>query len=764
MSRNHREGPNDQGFTSTRLTTQIEIEDSLSRLRQAFVPLSFDYPPPQIESVKQILQNLKTGAVTVTDVPAPIVRPGFVMVRTAASLISAGTERMTVEAGQKSLLGRAVDQPALVKQVIQKAKTEGVLNTISAVRSKLGSLVALGYSAAGTVVEVGEGVTEFHPGDRVACAGVGYASHAEVLAVPKNLCVRLPEELSFDAAACSTLGAIALQGVRLAEPTLGEFVVVIGLGLIGQLTVQLLKANGCRVFGIELDANKIKLARSLGADDGCAPDEEAKQRVMEWSRGRGADAVLITAATPSSNQPVELAGEISRQKGRVVAVGAVGLNIPRKPYYDRELTFRISMSYGPGRYDPEYEERGHDYPLGYVRWTEGRNIEAFLDLVAEGSVDVEALITHRFRLAESEEAYRLITGDEPYLGILLQYDTTREMGSRVLLPGKTSDPNASVRLGLIGAGGYAKAMLLPNFKSAGVEFRSIATASGVTARSVGEQHGFRSCVSRAEEVIDDEETNLIVIATRHDTHAKLAQLGLERGRHVFVEKPLALNEDELSGVIGAAERSAGQLMVGFNRRFSPAAIAAKEMFASSTTPLSINYRVNAGHVPPGHWAHHPQEGGGRIIGEVCHFIDLMHFITGSLTTKVYAEAVSGGNRDVVNDDSVFITLRFANGSNGSIAYLAEGDRAMAKERIEIFGGGKSFAIEDFRGTTIFQNGRETRTKLREQDKGQRDEVRAVCEMVREGKAAPIALVDLVTTTRATFRILDSLRTGLAVEV
>ena len=719
---------------------------------------------PQSKVLKQILQNLKTGAVMVTDVPAPVTRCGFVSVRTAASLISAGTERMTVEAGQKSLLGRAVEQPALVKQVIQKARTEGVLNTIDAVRSKLGSLIALGYSAAGTVIEVGEGVTEFHPGDRVACAGVGYASHAEVLAVPKNLCVRLPEELSFDAGACSTLGAIALQGVRLAEPTLGEFVVVIGLGLIGQLTVQLLRANGCRVFGIELDANKIKLARSLGADDGCAPDDEARRRVTEWSRGRGADAVLITASNPSSNQPVELAGEISRQKGRVVVVGAVGLNIPRKSYYDRELTFRISMSYGPGRYDPEYEERGHDYPLGYVRWTEGRNIEAFLDLVAAGSVDVEALITHRFQLAESELAYQLITGDEPYLGVLLQYDTSREMGSRVPLPGKTSASNASVRLGLIGAGGYAKAMLLPNFKAAAAEFRSIATASGVTARSVGEQHGFGFCVSTAEEVIDDEETNLIVIATRHDTHARLAQLALNRGRHVFVEKPLALSEDELAGVIGAAERSPGQLMVGFNRRFSPAAVAAKEFFTNRTTPLSINYRVNAGRVPSGHWAHDPQEGGGRIIGEVCHFIDFMHFVTGSLTTRVYAEAISSSNQDVVNDDSVFITLHFADGSNGSIAYLAEGDRAMAKERIEIFGSGKSFVIDDFRGTNAFQGGRETKTKLREQDKGQSDEVRLVCEMVREGKPAPIALEDLATTTRATFRILESLRTGLPVEV
>ena len=713
--------------------------------------------------MKQILQNLKTGAVAVTDVPAPVVRPGFVTVRTAASLISAGTERMTVESGQKSLMGRAFDQPALVKQVIEKARNEGVLNTIDAVRSKLESFIALGYSAAGTVLEVGAGVTEFRQGDRVACAGVGYASHAEVLAVPKNLCVRLPAHVDFDAAAFSTLGAIALQGVRLTEPTLGESVVVIGLGLIGQLAVQLLKANGCRVFGIDLDEKKVELARQLGADLGCAPGDDTKRSVMEWSRGRGADAVLITAAS-SSSQPVELAGEISRAKGRVVVVGAVGLNIPRKPYYDRELTFKISMSYGPGRYDPEYEERGHDYPFGYVRWTEGRNIEAFLDLLAEGRVSVEPLITHRFKLAESERAYELITGSEPYLGVVLQYEIERALEHRIPLATKPIGPASGVRVGLIGAGGYAKAMLLPNLKAAGAEFQSIATASGVTARAVGQQNGFRFCVSTAGEVIDDEQTNLIVIATRHDLHAKLAQRGLESGRNVFVEKPLALNDEELAGVIAAAQQSQGQLMVGFNRRFSPLALKARELFSDRATPLSINYRVNAGRAPRGHWAVDPKEGGGRIIGEVCHFIDFIQFITGSLTTRVYAEAISTSNQDVNSEDSVFITLRLADGSNGSIAYLAEGDRALPKERIEIFGTGKSFVLDDFRSGSAWQNGRETKTKLRAQDKGQKDEIRAVCAMVRDGGQSPIALDDLATTTRATFRILESLHTGLPVEV
>ncbi len=718
--------------------------------------------------MKQVLQNLKSGTVTVTDVPAPVTRPGFVLVRTAASLISAGTERMTVEAGQKSLIGRAVEQPALVKQVIQKARSEGVANTFNAVRSKLASLVALGYSAAGKVIEVGEGVTEFRPGDRVACAGVGYASHAEVLSVPKNLCVRLPDVVSFDAAAFGTLGAISLQGVRLAELTLGESVVVIGLGLIGQLTVQLIKAHGCRVFGIDLDQNKIELARKFGADDGCAPDDDVKRRVFAWSRGRGADAVLITAAT-ESNQPVELAGEISRAKGRVVAVGAVGLTLPRQPYYNRELTFKISMSYGPGRYDPEYEERGHDYPFGYVRWTEGRNIEAFLDLLADGRIDVAPLTTHRFSLDETERAYQLITGElnEPYLGVILQYDTERELEPRIQLAAsqtQSATPAPSVRVGLIGAGNYARAMLLPNFKTAGAEFHSIATASGVSARQVGERFGFRNCVSGADEVLTNDEINLVVIATRHDSHAELVRRALERGRHVFVEKPLALNDEDLDKVIAAATPSNGQLMVGFNRRFSPLARSAQEFFKDRQTPLSINYRVNAGRVPPGHWAHHPSEGGGRIIGEVCHFIDFIQFMTGSLVARVFAESISSRTHEIVSEDSVFITLRLADGSNGSIAYLAEGNSALPKERIEIFGDGKSFVIEDFRSAAAYENGREKKTKLREQDKGQRDEVRAVCAMVREGKPSPISLEYLATTTRATFRIRDSLRTGLPVEV
>jgi predicted dehydrogenase/threonine dehydrogenase-like Zn-dependent dehydrogenase len=717
--------------------------------------------------MKQVLQNNKTGRMSVIDIPTPIVQRGRVLVRAAASLISAGTERMAVDEGKKSLIEKARERPELVKQVIEKARNEGLVKTFNAVRSKLGSSNALGYSAAGIVMSVGDDVTEFRAGDRVACAGAGYASHAEVLSVPKNLCVRLPDDVSFDAGAFGTLGAIALQGVRLAEPTLGESVVVIGLGLLGQITVQLLKANGCRVFGIDLDPAKVELAGELGADGAAVSDENVKRAVLDWSRGRGADAVLITAATPS-NQPVELAGEISRLKGRVVAVGLVGLDIPRNLYFKRELSLMVSMSYGPGRYDPEYEERGHDYPLAYVRWTENRNIEAFLDLVAEGRINVERLITHRFSIEEGESAYQLIAGEtkEPYLGIILRYDTERELERRIVVrSAKASVGKASaVRVGMIGAGNYAQAMILPYYKAEGMDFRAITTATGVTARDIAEKYGFNYCAASTDEVLDDRLVNLIVVATRHDLHAELARRALVNGKHVFVEKPLALHEEELERVLDAASNSDGRLMVGFNRRFSPLALKAKEFFAGRQAPLSISYRINAGRIPKSHWTQDPHEGGGRIIGEVCHFIDLMHFLTGALTTRAYAESITSRNQEMVDEDNVFITLRFSDGSNGSIAYLSEGDRSLPKERVEIFCEGKSFVLDDFRSATSYQGGREESTKPRQQDKGQADEARIICMVVLEGGQAPIALDDLAATTRATFRIRESLRTGEVMDV
>jgi polar amino acid transport system substrate-binding protein len=531
---------------------------------------------------------------------------------------------------------------------------------------------------------------------------------------------------------------------------------VIGLGLVGQLTVQLLKANGCRVFGLDLDHARVALALELGADKASVSSETSAKEIEAWTRGHGADAVLITAAT-DSNEPVELAARVSRLKGRVIVVGMTGMNIPRAPFFSRELKLVISMSYGPGRYDPEYEERGHDYPLPYVRWTEKRNIESFLELIGDGRINVERLTTHRFSIAEADRAYQLISGElrEPNLGVVLNYDPEAEVARKISLGAATPvrKPGQSIVLGVIGAGGYVPAMLLPHFKTEGVELRSIATASGISAHDVGKRFGFAFAVSSADEVLDDPEINLIVVGTRHDLHAELARKALEQNKDVFVEKPLALNDEQLDAVLDAAGNSSARLMVGFNRRFSPLAQRAKEFFDGRDTPLSMLYRVNAGRIPREHWTQNAEEGGGRIVGEVCHFIDLMQFLTGAPPVSVFAEPVSAKSSKIVDADSVFITLRFADGSNGAVAYVSEGDKGLAKERLEIFGAGRVFVLDDFRRATLYKDGREKQVALKMQDKGQQAQVRAICKRT----SAPIGVDELAATTRATFRVLDSLR-------
>ncbi|HKU74104.1 MAG TPA: bi-domain-containing oxidoreductase [Pyrinomonadaceae bacterium] len=706
------------------------------------------------------MQNRKTGRPFVGEVPVPALTRGRVLVRTVASLISAGTERAAVELVSKGIVKEARQRPDLVKAVVAKVKNEGLLNTFASVRDKMAASQSLGYSAAGVVAAVAEDVTEFQVGDRVACAGVGFASHAEVLSVPKNLCVRLPENVSFESGAYGTLGAIALQGVRLAEPTLGESIVVIGLGLVGQLTVQLLKANGCRVFGLDLDQSRVSLALELGADKAVVSNDETAKEIEAWTRGNGADAVLITAAT-DSNQPIELAARVSRLKGRVIVVGMTGMDIPRAPFFSRELKLVISMSYGPGRYDPEYEERGQDYPLPYVRWTEKRNIESFLELIGDGRVNVERLTTHRFPITDADRAYQLISGNlqEPNLGVILNYDPEAPVLRKISLGAATPVRKSakSVVLGVIGAGGYVPAMLLPHFKSEGVEFCSIATATGISAHDVGKRFGFTYAVSSADEVLDEPSVNLVVIGTKNDTHAELARGALERNKHVFVEKPLALNDQQLESVLEAVAGSSAKLMVGYNRRFSPLVQRAKEFFSNREAPLSLLYRVNAGRIPNEHWMQNAQEGGGRIIGEVCHFIDLMQYLTGALPVSVFAESISANSSKIVDADSVFITLRFADGSNGTIAYISEGDKGLAKERVEIFGGGKVFVLDDFRRATLYRDGREEQVTLKAQDKGQQTQVRQVCANVLEGGPPLISIDDLASTSRTTFRVLDSLR-------
>jgi polar amino acid transport system substrate-binding protein len=709
--------------------------------------------------MKQVLQNRKMGKASVVDVPVPVLQHGRVLVRTAASLISAGTERAATESVRKGLVTEARERPDLVRSVIERVRTDGLRTTIEKVREKLAMSQPLGYSASGIVIEVAPDVTGFRVGDRVACAGLGFASHAEVLSVPKNLCVHLPNKVDFPQGAFGTVGAIALQGVRLAEPRLAESVAVIGLGLIGQLTVQLLKANGCRVFGIDLDDKRVELSKRLGAEAGCISGDNARDEVLSWSRGRGADAVIITAAT-ESNQPIVLAGEISRMKGRVVVVGQTGMEIPRDLFYRRELSLHLSMSYGPGRYDPDYEERGNDYPFAYVRWTENRNIEAFLDLLASNAVDVNPLITHRFSIDQAEKAYDVIAGEnrDPHLAVLLEYDTQREIRTDVeLSPERVRVLQSSVRLGVVGAGNYTRSMLLPHFKAAGAEFFSITTASGVSAIDVGRKFEFRRSVAGADEVLADKDVNLILIGTRHDSHADLTTRALAAGHNVFVEKPLALNDEELQRVLEVARTASGALMVGFNRRFSPLAIAGKEFFEQRTTPLSILYRVNAGRIARDHWIQDPDQG-GRIIGEACHAIDLMQFWIGAPPVSVFVVPVRGNSHAVVDADSVFITLQFADGSNGCVAYLAEGDKGLGKERVEIFGSGKVFVLDDFRSATFSEKGTARTKTLRAQDKGQQEQARRVCEAVRSGTSL-YTLEELAATARATFRAIDSLRSG-----
>lgn len=713
--------------------------------------------------MKQILQSRKTGKPFVADVPVPALQRGGVLVRTIASLISAGTERAAVENLSKGLVHEARQRPDLVKAVVTRVKTEGLISTVTAVREKIAASQALGYSAAGEVIEVGSDIDEFKVGDRVACAGVGFASHAEVIAVPKNLCAHLSDEVSFEDGAFGTLGAIALQGVRLTQPTLGESVVVIGLGLVGQLTVQLLKANGCRVFGLDVDPERVKLALDLGADMAALSDGEASRKISSWTCGHGADAVLITAAT-ESNQPVELAASVSRLKGRVVIVGMTGLDIPRQPFFARELSLTISMSYGPGRYDADYEQRGHDYPLPYVRWTEKRNIESFLELVATRKVNVGPLITHRFAITEADQAYDLIARQRNYLAVVLNYDVRKEVSRRVEIKSVARDKQSFVHLGVVGAGGYVPAMLLPHFRQEGVSFESIATGSGISAIDVGKRFGFRSAVSSATEVMDDAGTNLIVIGTRHDLHAQLAVEALKRDKHVFVEKPLALNDEQLDEVVVTAENSRGTLMVGFNRRFSPLARKASEFFSSRSTPLSMVYRINAGRIDKSHWIQHSSEGGGRIVGEVCHFVDLMQFLTSSRPISVFASSIGARSDQVIDADSVLITLYFADGSIGTIAYCAEGDKALPKERLEIFGDGRSFVLDDYKRASMYKNGKEERLELRSQDKGQAEQVKAVCAALLSATAPPISLDELEATTRTTFRILDSLKSQQPIEI
>jgi predicted dehydrogenase/threonine dehydrogenase-like Zn-dependent dehydrogenase len=710
--------------------------------------------------MKQVIQNFKTGELSVAEVPLPALARGFVLVRNHFSLISPGTERATVSTAQASLLGKARQRPDLVRQVLESVRKEGIAETLKRVRTKLETLKELGYSSAGTVLASMDTEGRFKPGDRVACGGGGYASHACIVTVPQNLAVKVPGTVGLDAAAFTTLGAIAMQGVRQANPRLGEFVCVIGLGLLGQITAQILRANGCQVFGVDTAERMVALAAETGCHAACTrSDVGLASGLAAFTGGHGFDSVIITAATQSTD-PIDLACDILRQKGVIVVVGAVPMNIAREPhFYKKELELKISCSYGPGRYDATYEEESRDYPYGYVRWTENRNMEAFVRLLENRSVDVQSLVTHVFDIEGAKKAYDIVTGKmpEPHLGILLKYPGPAETPALEYRPQARQYSRSTPTVSFIGAGSFAQKFLIP-FARESSELISVVTSRGVTAKNVGEKFRFHSYSTDVDHVFADPEVNTVFIATRHNTHASFATAALVAEKNVFVEKPLAIHEDELAQVLDVASGSrAGRLMVGYNRRFSPLACRAREVFERVAEPLLINYRVNAGFLPREHWTQ-TEEGGGRILGEVCHFVDLMQFLTGSAPVIVYAMSVAAENLQMPDRDNILISVRFQNGSIGQIGYTACGDKLLGKERIEIFAGGQSFIIDDFRRGEHYIGS--SRRMLKLPGKGHREEIEAFLHAVHGGHPSPISLESLALTSATTFAILDALRTGL----
>lgn len=717
--------------------------------------------------MKAVLQNFKTGDMVVEDVPPPTLKADGVLVSNVASLVSAGTEKAIIELAKMNPLQKARARPDLVKKVLAKAGQEGLLATGRIVMNLVSAPLPLGYSCAGIVTQAGSRVADIAPGTRVACAGLGYANHAETVYIPRNLLVPIPDNVSFEDAAFVTVGAIALHGVRQAELTLGETVVIIGMGLVGQITAQICAASGCRVFCIDLDQSKVDLAKSLGADDGIASGDNAalKGAVMTFTNGKGADAILITAGTKSS-APISLAPELARDRARVVAVGDVGHDVPRRAYYEKEIDLRQSRSYGPGRYDPNYEEKGQDYPLGYVRWTENRNMEAFLDLVARGRVQLKPLLTHRFEVAEAQKAYDLLLGEtkDPYIGILLDYDPDKKQSSNVQIASAKirAKKDGEVSLGVIGAGQFAQGVLLPALKSVnGVNFHSFATGSGLTSVNVARKYGAVNCTSDYNEILADPAVDAILIATRHDSHASMVASALRAGKHCFVEKPLAIDQAGLDEVIKAQKESGCTVLTGFNRRFSP--LAQRLRNEMSGNRLVMQYRINAGFIPGSHWHQDTETGGGRIIGEVCHFIDTMQFICGADPVSVSVKALTDGNSPS-DPDNIVVSLTFSDGSVGSISYIASGDPSFPKERVEVYGGGKTAVIDNWRKLLIQGHGKKIKQRCWLQaEKGHTQEMAAFIEGVRKGEPA-ISFESQVLTTKATFAIQKALRESGALQV
>ncbi len=704
--------------------------------------------------MKQIIQSFKTGETILEEVPAPQVKRGSVLIQTTRSLVSLGTERMLVEFGKSNLISKARQQPEKVKQVLDKVKTEGLMPTMEAVFKKLGEPLPLGYCNVGKVIAVGEGVSEFKVGDRVASNG----QHAEFVCIPKNLVAHIPENLSDNEAAFTVIGSIGLQGIRLLEPSLGETIVVTGLGLIGLMTAQLLSANGCRVIGIDIDDSKLEMAKKWGIIPVNPKNNDVVKFVEDVTNGIGADGVIITASA-KTNDIISQAAQMSRKKGRIVLVGVVGLNLSRAEFYEKELSFQVSCSYGPGRYDESYEEKGQDYPLAFVRWTEKRNFEAILQALSSGKIKVKELVTEEVALEDYLKIYGEI-GSSKSIASLLKYPETPNLSpSNTIKLKETSFSKQKGVIGIIGAGNFTKMTLLSALKGSGAILKYIASRGGVSGTAMAQKHGFSHSTTNYKEILADEEVDLVMITTRHNLHASMARESLTAGKHVFVEKPLALNEEELNQVIAAQQSSGKTLTVGFNRRFSPHAVKMKSLLG--TAPMNIIATMNAGSIPANVWVHDMKVGGGRIVGEACHFIDLITYLTGSRVKSVCMNAMGVNPED--NTDNATILLKYENGSTGVINYFSNGSKAYSKERVEVYSQERTLVMDNFRKTEGFgfKGFSKLKTKL---DKGHKNQFHQLISQLKEGGAPLIPFDEIVNTTKASFAALESLKQKSWIEV
>ncbi|MCP4870085.1 MAG: zinc-binding dehydrogenase [Proteobacteria bacterium] len=711
--------------------------------------------------MRQIMQNLKSGETILADVPAPGVGAGQVLIRTRASLLSVGTERSVVEFGKGSLIDKARQNPERVRQVLDKVRSDGLMPTFEAVQSKLDSLIPLGYCNSGVVLEVGAGVTDIAVGDRVMSNG----PHAEAVLVPRRLCAPIPDNVTDEQAAWVVLGAIALQGIRLAQPTIGETIAVMGLGTLGLLAVQMLKASGCEVLAIDLNAERCELAAGFGATPVCiSAGEDPIAVAMAATQGRGADAVILTVAT-KSDDPIRQAAQMSRQRGRIVLVGVTGLNIDRADFYTKELTFQVSCSYGPGRYDPQYEGPGDDYPVGFVRWTENRNFEAVLGLMKSGAVKVDGLITHRYDFTDAVELYEKVGRNEPILGALLRYEGPDTKSDDDLVqrtinqPGPRSRAAGRGQLGVIGAGSFATRMLVPILDKLPMTLHTTASRTGVSSGQLARKFNFARATTDLDVLFGDEAIDSVLVATRHDSHADLTARALSTGRAVYVEKPLAVTTEQLDAVVEAHDGAEQPLlMVGFNRRFAPMAVKMRSMLDTIAEPMSLVATINAGVIDADHWVHHPTAGGGRIVGEGCHFVDLLRYLVGKPITGWQVSAVSGGGL-AITEDKATITLTFADGSFGVLHYLGNGSRAFPKERIEAFAGGRVLQLNDWKSLKGWGWPGFRGMSSRRQDKGHKDALTAFTDAVRKGGTSPMPWDEVLEVSRVSIAVAELARAG-----